>query len=197
MTKRFAVLGLIITLVVSIAAIGCDGGGSAGPTPQPKTATAQPTEQPTQQPTSEPTATQETNPVATATSLDFTIEYVIEGQGDSTWRYRARNIGTSNLDIRIDYNIQGVGEYIYILSGSSQEGWTYAGGQWMSYTQVGMNFTDFWDMWAEGFDNYHQTLVDDWNGVQGWTYTVPGVGSVTYTNIDVNPSLPDSVFQPN
>ena len=195
MVKRHAVLGIIVALVISIAAIGCSDGGSSGPTPQPQTAT--PTGQATQQPTSEPTATQVSNEVATATSLDFTVEYVIEGQGDSTWRYRARNIGTSDLDIRIDYSIQGVGEYIYILSGSSQEGWMYAGGQWMSYTQAGMSFNDYWDMWAEGFEEYHAALVEDWTGVQGWTYTVPGLGSVTYTDIDVNPSLSDSVFQPN
>lgn len=186
--KKFTVFGMIAIALILAVAVGCGGGGTKP--------TATPTQQ-VNQPTATATATQQTNDAATATSLDFTVEYVIEGQGDATWRYRARNIGTSNLDIRIDYNIQGVGEFTYILSGSSQEGWVYASGTWMSYTQTGMNFNDFWDAWSEGFNNYHQSLVDDWTGVQGWTYTVPGVGSVTYTNIDVNPSLPDSLFQPN
>lgn len=188
--KKFTVFGMIVVMLVLAVAVGC-GGGSTELTPTP----TQPVDQPTPTPTA--TATQETNDAATATSLDFTVEYVIEGQGTSVYRYRARNIDTSNLDIRIDYDIEGMGTATYILSGSSQEGWIYAGGEWMSYTQTGMNFNDFWDAWAEGFNNYHQTLVDDWTGVQDWTYTVPGVGSVTYTNVDVNPNLPDSVFQPN
>ena len=191
--KKFTVFGMIVVMLVLAVAVGC-GGGETKPTPTPTATQEQPTPT-TSAPT--PTATQETNDAATATSLDFTVEYVIEGQGTSVWRYRARNIETSNLDIRIDYNIQGVGEYTYILSGSSQEGWIYAGDQWMSYSQTGMNFNDFWDMWAEGFTSYHESLVEEWNGVQGWTYTIPGIGSVTYTNITVNPSLPDSVFQPN
>jgi hypothetical protein len=189
--KKYTVMGLIMVLVISIAAIGCGDGGSTGPTPQPKTAT------PTGQATQQPTATQETNPAATATSLDFTVEYVIEGQGTIVERHRARNIGTSNLDIRIDQDIQGIGTTTIILSGSSQEAWTCTGGQCMSYTQSGMNFNDFWDAWAEGFTNYQTTIAEYWTGLQDWTYTIPGVGSVTYTNVDVNPNLPDSIFQPN
>lgn len=52
--KRYAVLGIIIALVVSIAAIGCSNGGNIGPTPQPKTATPTPTTEP---PTPTPTLT--------------------------------------------------------------------------------------------------------------------------------------------
>lgn len=196
MTKRFAVLGLIIALIVSIAAIGCDGGGSAGPTPQPKTATAQPTEQPTQQPTSEPTATQETNEAATATSLDFTVEYVIEGQGTFTYRYRARNFGTSNLDFRIDMTSAQMNA-VYILKGSTRQGWVYNGYEWIDFITMYQDFDEFWDDFYESFEGYRDYLAEEWTGVQGWTYTVPGMGTVTYTNIDINPSLPDSVFQPN
>jgi hypothetical protein len=197
MTKRFAVLGLIIALVVSIAAIGCDGGGSAGPTPQPKTATAQPTEQPTQQPTSEPTSapTEAPNQAATATSLDFTIEYILEGMGTYTYQYRARNIGTSNLDFRVDMTSSQM-DAAYILKGSTQQGWVYSGGQWFEFTTMYQNWDEFWDAQYEGFEEYHAALVEDWTGVEGWSYTMPGVGSVTYTNVNINPSLPDSVFQP-
>ena len=186
--KRYAVLGIILALVVSIAAIGCGGGGNAGPTPQP-------TAPPTQQPTSEPTATQETNPVVTATSLDFTVEYVIEGQGTFTYQYRARNIGTSNLDFRVDMSSPQM-NMIYILKGSTQQGWVYSGGQWLEFTTMYQNWDEFWDAYYAGFEEYHDYLVEEWTGLEGWTYTVPGVGTVTYTNIDINPGLPDSIFQP-
>lgn len=195
--KRYAALGLIIALVVSIAAIGCDGGGSAGPTPQPKTATAQPTEQPTQQPTEEPTSspTEAPNPVATATSLDFTVEGIFEGIGAFTYRYRARNIGTSNLDFRYDMTTAQM-NMAYILKGSTQQGWVYNGYDWIDFITVYQNWDEFWDAFYEGFEDYHSALVEEWTGLEGWTYTIPGVGSVTYTNIEINPSLPDSVFQP-
>lgn len=192
--KRYAVLGIIIALVVSIAAIGCSSGGSSGPTPQPKTAT--PTQQATQQPTSEPTETQEANEAATATSLDFTVEYALEGMGTYTYRYMARNIGTSSLDIRIEWDSEQV-DAKYILKGSTRQGWVYTGDQWIEFTTMYQDFDEFWDAFYESFEGYQTTLAEEWTGVQGWTYSFPGMGTVTYSNIDINPSLPDSVFQPD
>jgi hypothetical protein len=199
MMKRYAVLGIIIALVVSIAAIGCSSKSTTHkPTPTHTVAPTTAVSTPTTEATAEPTETQEANEATTATSLDFTVEYVTEGTGSATYRYRARNIGTSDLDIRIDGNVQGVGEISYILSGSAQNGWIYTEGQWVSYTDSGYtDFNLFWDAWAAGFNGYHQSLVEGWTGLQNWTYAVPGVGSVTYTNIDINPVLPDSVFQPD
>jgi hypothetical protein len=197
MIKRYAVLGIIIALVISIAAIGCSSGSSKPKSTPNKTPVHTATPTATATPTTEPTETQAVNEAATATSLDFTVEYVTEGNGSATYRYRARNIGTSDLDIRIDGNIQGVGEVAYILSGSAQNGWIYTEGQWVSYTDSGYtDFNLFWDAWAAGFNGYHQSLVEGWTGLQNWTYTIPGDGTVTYTNVTINPSLPGSVFQP-
>lgn len=190
--KRFTVVSLIFALVISITAIGCSGGGSAGPTPQPIVAT--PTQEPTQQPTAEPT--EAPNQIGTATSLDFTLEYVTEGQGTFTYQYRARNIGTSDLDLRVDMSMPQVNAK-YILKGSTHEGWAYNGQQWVEFSMMYSNWDEFWDAWYEGFENYQAPLVEGWTGVEGWTYTMPGIGTVTYTNIDINPSLPDSVFQPD
>jgi len=153
---------------------GGGGGGGAEPTPQ---------------------QTQDQNPAATASSLDFTVEIVAEGQGAMTYRYRARNIGTSSLDFRIDMSMQGM-DMVYILSGSSREGWVYTGDEWWSFTQMGMDWDEFWDTWYDGWESYHSSLAEEWAGQGTWTYNVPGVGSVTYKNIVINPSLPNSLFQP-
>ena len=59
------------------------------------------------------------------------------------------------------------------------------------------DFDEFWNAFYDGFEGYHNYLAEEWTGVQGWTYTVPGVGTVTYTNITINPDLPDSLFQPD
>ena len=192
--KRYAVLGIIIALVVSIAAIGCTSSKSTTHKSTP-THTAAPTtavSTPTTEATAEPTETEESNGAATATSLDFTIQ--VDNQGAVyTYQYRARNIGTSSLDIRIDMTSAQVNA-AYIVSGSNQQAWLYSDGQWIDMSQ---SFNTYWDTWSESFEGYQNYLAEEWTGLQGWTYDIPGDGSVTYTNIDINPSLPDSIFQPN
>ena len=200
MMKRYAVLGIIIALVVSIAAIGCSSGSSkpkSTPTPtQAPTQTATPTATatPTSEPTAEPTATPTTGPneAALATSLDFTIQVDTENVS-YTYRYRARNIGTSSLDIRVDVTSAQMNA-VYIVSGSSQQAWIYSDGQWLDVSQM---FDIYWDTWNGSFVGYQTALAEEWTGLQDWTHTVPGVGTVTYTNIEINPALPDSIFQPD
>ncbi|MFA5375069.1 MAG: hypothetical protein WC455_04855 [Dehalococcoidia bacterium] len=185
--KRYAVLGMIIALVVSIAAIGCSSGSSNHEsTPTATHAVSTPTTEATSEPTEEP------NEAALATSLDFTIQ--VDSQGAVyTYQYRARNIGTNLLDIRVDMTSAQVNA-AYIVSGSSQQAWLYSDGQWIDMSQ---SFNTYWDTWSESFEGYQTYLAEEWTGLQGWTYDIPGDGSVTYTNIDINPSLPDSIFQPD
>jgi hypothetical protein len=186
MTRKYAALGLIITLVVSVAAIGCSSNKSTTHNSTPTHTAA-----PTQIATPTATATQENNGAATATSLDFTIQVDTQG-AVYTYQYRARNIGTPSLDIRVDMTSEQVNA-AYIVSGSSQQAWLYSDGQWIDMSQ---SFNTYWDTWSESFEGYQTYLAEEWTGLQGWTYDIPGDGSVTYTNIDINPSLPDSIFQP-
>jgi len=185
--KRYAVLGIIIALVISISAIGCSSGSSK---PKPT-----PTQTPTQTASPTATATQETNEAATATSLDFTVQFETQGVV-FTYRYRARDIGTSSLDFRFDMTSEQ-GNVAYILKGSTRQGWVYTGTEWLEFTTMYQDFDEFWNAFYDGFEGYHNYLAEEWTGVQGWTYTVPGVGTVTYTNITINPDLPDSLFQPD
>ena len=182
--KRSTILGIIAALVISIAAIGCSS-GSSGTQPTP---TAVPTH------TSAPTAapTQVANGAATATSLDFIAQ--VTTQGDLyTYRYRARNIGTSSLDLRIDMSSSQMNA-VYIVSGSTQHAWLYTSGQWMDMSQ---SFAQYWGTWNTSFYGYQTALAEKWTGLQGWTDTIPGVGTVTYTDITINPALSASLFQPN
>ena len=59
------------------------------------------------------------------------------------------------------------------------------------------DFDHFWDSFYYGFESYHNFLAEGWNGLQGWTYTIPGVGTVAYSNITINPTLSDDIFQPD
>ena len=186
MIKKSTILGIIVALVISIAAIGCSSSSETKPT-----TTATPTQ------TSAPTATitQDINGAATATSLDFTVQVTTQSVV-STCRYRARNIGTSSLDIRVDVSSQQMNS-AYIISGSNRQGWIYSDGQWINFTTMYQGFDEYWNTWNGSFAGYRTSLAKNWTGLQGWTYTVPGVGTVTYTDITINPTLPDSLFQPN
>ena len=191
--KRYAVLGIIIALVVSIAAIGCTSSKSTKhkSTPTPTTAVSTPTTEAT----AEPTETAVANEAATATSLDFTVQ--VNTQNVScAYRYRARNIGTTSLDFRYDLTSDQVNA-AYILKGSTRQGWVYSGGQWIEFTTMYQDFDHFWDSFYYGFESYHSYLAEEWTGLQGWTYTIPGVGTVTYSNITINPTLSDDIFQPD
>ncbi len=172
--------------------MGC-GGGEAEPTPTPM-ATPTPEITPTTTPT--PTPTTGDGEVGTASSIDFTITVEPTGGETSTYRYRARNLGTSSLDIRVDYTTQGIA-ISYILKGSSQEGWIYMNGVWYPFAEVLYNFSEWWDIYSDSLEEYQGYLAEEWAQQQEWTYTVPGVGTVTYSNITINPTLPDSVFQPD
>lgn len=186
--KRFVMSGLIVALIAVGVTMGC-GDGEAEPTPTPM-ATPEITPTPT------PTPTTGDGEVATASSIDFTITVEPTGGEPSTYRYRARNLGTSSLDIRVDCTIQGI-DISYILKGSSQEGWIYTGGVWYSFADMFYNFSEWWDIYSDNLEEYHGYLAEEWAQQQEWTYTVPGVGTVTYSNITLNPTLPDSVFQPD
>lgn len=183
--KRYAVLGIIIALVVSIAAIGCSSKSSKPHSTPTKTPahTAAPTT----------TETQEANEAATATSLAFTVEVDTQGV-QYTYQYRARNIGASSLDVRIDVTSEQFNG-IYIVSGSTRQGCIYSGEQWIDFTAMYQDFDTFWTEWSNSFEGYHGYLAEEWTGIQGWTYTIPNVGTVTYTDIEINPSLPGSIFQ--
>jgi hypothetical protein len=183
--KRYAVLAIIIALAVSIAAVGCSSS---------KSTTHKSTPTHTAAPTTAPTETQEANGAATATSLAFTVQ--VDTQGIVyTYQYRARNIGTSSLDIRQDASSDQV-NVAYILKGSTQEGWAYNGEEWVEFTTIYQDFDTFWNAFSPSFSSYQNYLAEEWTGLQEWTYTIPNVGTVTYTNIEINPVLPDSVFQP-
>lgn len=185
MIKRLLMPGILVVMLALCVTVGAACSGDSGSSGNGGNGGAEPT----------PQQTQDQNPAATASSLDFTVEIVAEGQGAMTYRYRARNIGTSSLDFRIDMSMQGT-DMVYILSGSTQEGWVYNGQEWWAFTQMGMDWDEFWDTWYDGWESYHSSLAEEWAGQGTWTYNVPGVGSVTYKNITVNPSLPDSLFQP-
>jgi len=131
--------------------------------------------------------------VAEATSLAYTVEMSSAATGTITSRFRVRNIGTANMDMRVDMTT-AYGTMSYILSGSQHEGWVKPNGGWQSFSSFGLDFDELWNQQSGSFEQYTGYLSGwtggDWEGTfGGYTYRI--------YDIQVNPSLPDSVFTPD
>ena len=130
-----------------------------------------------------------TTGVTGASSLQFSVD-VTGGSSQGTYKYMAKNIGTSSMMIRVEIT-SADGDVIYIVNGAQQKAWGYSGGEWIDLSDT---FSDQWDAWNSTWAGYKGSLVD-WTGTGDWTYTDPDGNSVRVYDIAVNPSLADSLFE--
>jgi hypothetical protein len=131
-----------------------------------------------------------TTGVAGASSLQFSISVTQGGVSQGTYKYMAKNIGTSSMMIRVEIT-SADGDLIYIVNGAQQKAWGYSGGEWIDLSDT---FSDQWDAWNSTWAGYKESLFD-WTGTGDWTYTDPDGNSVRVYDIAVNPSLADSLFE--
>jgi hypothetical protein len=170
-TLVIAVIVVVVVVVVGVGVYllmsGPSGNGGATPTPTPTPATPD---------------------VEGATSLQFSVE-VTSGGTSYTNTYMAKNIGTSDMKIRIELTTYDI---IDILDATQQKVWEYANGEW---TDLSDAFADQWGSWSDTWSGYKNTLMD-WTGTGDWTYTATDGSTVRIYNISVNPTLADSLFEP-
>jgi hypothetical protein len=69
--------------------------------------------------------------------------------------------------------------------------WVESGGQW---TDLSSAYSSQSSIWNSAFLGYKNSLTS-WSGVGDWTYTDPSGDTVRISNVSVDPSLPDSLFQ--
>lgn len=190
--KMLVVVLLIVIIVVSAVVLiylATNQPSSTNPTPKPSgTPTATPTSSPTG--TSTPTPTQ-TSTVGAATSLQFSVSLTHEGAIEWAYTYMAKNIGASNMMIRVEMTETGSDPIIYIINGAQQKVWIQSGGQW---ADLSSEFTSQWSSWNSAFTGYRDSLAG-WAGAGDWTYTDSNGDTVRLYDIIVNPSLADSLFQ--
>ncbi len=168
-TLVIAVIVVVVVVVIGVGVYllmsgtgGTGGGGGATPTPTPTTPN-----------------------VEGATSLQFKVE-VTSGGTSYTNTYMAKNIGSSNMMLRVE-----IGDtMVYILNGADQKAWTYMDGAW---TDISDTFSTEWNSWSTTVSGYQGSLAD-WTGTGEWTYTEDGT-TVRIFDISVNPTLADSLFQ--
>jgi hypothetical protein len=126
--------------------------------------------------------------IAEASSLQFKADTTIQGVS-GTYTFKAKNIGTSNMMMRIEGTYQGQ-NVVMIINGALQKLWMYGNGQWMDLSTY---YSEYENTWITTFQGYLSQL-GGWTGGD-WSYTDNSTGlNIRLYNIVVNPSLSDSLF---
>lgn len=126
--------------------------------------------------------------IGEATSLSCKVD--VTNETTTTATYQAKDIGSDDMKMRIEGTTAGT-EFKYIINGEEQKAWMYAAGQWIEH-----DFGGTWEMWSSTFEEY-ETELSGWTGGD-YEYTDPTTGySIRIYDIQVNPTLPDSLFQPS
>jgi hypothetical protein len=122
--------------------------------------------------------------IAGATSLSYDMSSTIGGT--STYTLSAKNIGTNSLMIRIEGTIASQAVTM-IINGAQQTAWIESNGYWVDMSS---QFSTVWSSWGSYLQS-GQTSLSEWTS---GTYTSPD-GTVTISNVQVNPTLADSLFE--
>jgi hypothetical protein len=141
-----------------------------------------------------PTPTPTPNPVADATSMRFDVNATVDGDLQIN-RITAKNLGTSDILLRVDQTDKDGNEFTYLMNQTAQSAWANAMGT--GFVDDSANFATYWDndlIGNAGLQSYMMALAD-WSGTGDYEYESDGNSFVIY-NIIVNPSLDDSAFQP-
>ena len=124
-----------------------------------------------------------------ATSLKFSVNLTDSSGTSGIYKYTAKNIGTSNTMMRLDIEGDDV-VYSYIFFVGNQTDWNNASGTWAEG-----NYTENWTIWGAQWYGYI-THNSGWKtGDAELTYTDSG-NSIKVYDIEINPTLDDSVFAP-
>jgi hypothetical protein len=172
--KGISTLVIIAIIVIAVVIAGVavyvlySGGGEPTPTPTPTP----------------------TSPVEGATSMRFDVNVTVEG-GVELDSFTAKNLGTSNVLLRVDVeDVDGVA-FIYLMNQTGQTVWVNYAGTWMDDSA---NFaTQYWnnDVIGNVALEKYMTALAHWSG----TGDYEGDG-FTIFSITVNPAVEDSAFEP-
>jgi hypothetical protein len=108
-----------------------------------------------------------------------------------TYKFAGKNLGTSDLTLRVDLLGGAEGNYSYILIQGQQKGWESIN----SAAWTDISFNDMWTYYLPQWDG-HLNAMKSWSGTGPLTYTNAEGGLVTLYNIVLNPELPASLFEP-
>ena len=150
----------------------------------PETETEPETEEPE-------TETPETgSDLSSATSMCYKVSIQPAGQVGMEYEYIVKDAGTENMKMRIEIETQ-YDFTIYIINGETQTAWVHTGEEWLDLSD---GFATYWEMHKESWESY-QASLQDWTGAGEYRYDAPTGDAVVIYDIEVNPTLADSLFQ--
>jgi len=164
---------VIVVVVVGIAVYWWYSGGGGEPTPTPAP----------------------TPDVEGASSIRFDVNATIDGALEVD-RFTAKNLGTSNVLLRVDQTDAQGNEFTYLMNQTAQTVWADFGTGFIDYSS---DWTTYWDSTLIGnaaLESYMDALVDGWDGTGDYEFTANG-NTFIISNIVVDPTIDDSVFQPD
>jgi hypothetical protein len=177
--KGISTLVIVAIVVIAVVVVGIGvywmyygGGGEPEPTPTPS-----------------PTPN-----IQGATSISFDVEATVDDVTENI-KFTAKNLGTSDVLLRVDETDAQGTQFVYLMNQTAQTAWAKFSGQWMD---VSSDFsTIYWSSDFIGYtavENHMDALVDGWTGTGDYEYTSNG-DSFVISNVSIDPSLPDSIFQ--
>ena len=143
----------------------------------------------------EPTPTPTPNPVEGATSMRFDVVVNFEGDLLETDMFTVKNLGTSDILMRVDQTDKDGLSFVYLMNQTAQSAWANA--MDTGFVDDSENFADYWDsnyIGKPAIDGYMGALAN-WSGTGNYEYS-SGDYSYVISNIVVDPDIPDSAFQP-
>jgi hypothetical protein len=147
------------------------------------------------EPTPTPTPTPTPNPVEGATSMRFDVVVNFEGDLLETDLFTVKNLGTSDVLLRVDQTDKDGLSFIYLMSQTSQSAWANA--MDTGFIDDSENFATYWDSTLIGkpaVDGYMGALAN-WSGTGDYEFS-SGDYSYVISNVVVDPDIPDSAFEP-
>lgn len=133
------------------------------------------------------------NEIQQASSLEYTVTGGDMGSSQNTTLY-AKNIGSPDMMIRMDGVVQGVsGNFTFLINGVQNKAW------WTPSLEVGLVSVSDFNMMITRYNSTFvrfQNRLAYWSGNGDYTYT-DSTGTITISNVVINPALPDSFFEPN
>ncbi len=125
-------------------------------------------------------------------SLSFVV--FLENQNIRRVDVYARNLNTQNIVLRMDALNENGARISYILDWGLQAGWTrFENENWRTFENVGISFDEFW-VYYSMLVGYAASFARTYPGQQ-ISYSADNI-RVTFSDISINPALPDSLFQP-
>lgn len=127
--------------------------------------------------------------VSTATSMHYKVSITPAGEAPIEYEYMVKDAGTENAKMRVE--IESEYEFtICIINGEDQTVWFYSEDTWLDLSDA---YSTYWDIYNGSWEGY-QASLQDWTDGE-CRYDSPTGDSVVIYDIEVNPTLEDSLFQ--